>query len=304
MVLGRQVLATHTALVPDAATPDPRAEALLAIAFRGRLPPDRLRTIAEAAAHARRGDHALANLRLAFASPTRVPEPDAIALRMELACQALDGGVPPLALLKALDLADQDGSARSSALARTYDPDQPRVPAGHGRESGRWGEGGDEPAPSQAARPLDGRVQVAANGDFPPPPPGYNPKTWTQDLTRDGKIRLRTPEGRYYTMHVEDDGHWRHWDVRGPDNNDEGQWPGGSSKRRPGQKQPAYGKQGPVDPSGDAKPWTSPDSLYVTPHELTPARPPIVPTIPETPQFGPSIKGPIIEELVPVPGIP
>lgn len=224
---------------------------------------------------------------------------------MELACQALDGGVPPLALLEALDLAGPDEVAAPENLSRAYDPDQPRVPAGYGRESGRWGESaGEGTAPSRVARPSDGRVQVAADGDFPPPPPGYNPKTWTHGVHSNGKIWLRDPSGRTYTMHVEDQKHWRHWDVQGPDNNNEGQWPRGSSRPREGQKQAPYGKQGPVDPSGDAKPWTPPGNLYVVPHELAPVRPPVGSTVPGTPQFAPSIRGPIIEEFVPILGVP
>jgi hypothetical protein len=66
-------------------------------------------------------------------------------LRLFLAEQCLAAGVTPAALMKAQGL--------DRALAK-YREDEPRVPAGHRRESGRWTSGGAG----------DGRIQVAVGG--------------------------------------------------------------------------------------------------------------------------------------------
>jgi len=90
-------------------------------------------------------------------------------------------------------------------------------------------------------------------GQLPPPPPGYNPWTWTSGQWDNSRWFVRSPDGRTYTAHPEDDGHWRHWD----DDND-GQWPPNSKKPWPGQKKKPYGDQCSTDPSGDAPEWKPP----------------------------------------------
>ena len=112
-----------------------------------------LHHVEAAAAHWQRGDKALANLRLVFA---RLPRPgDTAAVeRLALTERLLDEGLAPGSLMKALwPQPVEDG-------LRRYDPAQPRVPAGHGVESGRWefadGSAGD-------VRFDDGRIVVAAN---------------------------------------------------------------------------------------------------------------------------------------------
>lgn len=57
--------------------------------------------------------------------------------------------------------------------------------------------------------------------DYPPAPPGYNPGTWTTGQWDNGKWVLTDPDGRNWTIHPEDKGHWRHWDKRGPGGKDE-----------------------------------------------------------------------------------
>lgn len=52
------------------------------------------------------------------------------------------------------------------SLARKYRPDQPRVPAGSGLESGRWTRiGGGAPAGEHPSRPAD-RIVVAGGYSF------------------------------------------------------------------------------------------------------------------------------------------
>ncbi|MGO9774247.1 MAG: hypothetical protein ACLPSW_32780, partial [Roseiarcus sp.] len=65
--------------------------------------------------------------------------------RLFLAEELLDAGMSPAALMKGLGF---DAPARGLAK---YDPNQPRVPAGSGKNSGRWGSGGgaaQAPAPA------------------------------------------------------------------------------------------------------------------------------------------------------------
>jgi len=100
-----------------------------------------------------------------------------------------------------------------------------------------------------------------AIGDFPPPPPGYDPRTWTTGQWDDGKLFVKDPRTKTtYTCHPEDEHHWRHWDKQSDDgdDDDEGRWPRKSKKPWPGQKRAPYGDQSASDPSGDAPPWQPP----------------------------------------------
>lgn len=107
-----------------------------------------------ASAHWQCGEKALANLRLAFAHLPKLREP-ADAYRMCLAEHLLDAGVAPASLMQGLSdgLGDDLGK---------YNRDEPRVPAGSGRESGWWtSEPGGGFAPD-ASRP--GTIVVAEEG--------------------------------------------------------------------------------------------------------------------------------------------
>lgn len=79
------------------------------------------------------GDKALAQIRLAYIGLPVIDEKG--AYRLHLAADLLDKGFSPLLLLKELGL-----SSSLRALEK-YSPDQPRVPAGSGRERGRWTSG-------------------------------------------------------------------------------------------------------------------------------------------------------------------
>ena len=114
-----------------------------------------------------------------------------------------------------------------------------------------------------------------AAGDFPPPPPGYNKANWPQGQWSNGKWWLKDPNGNIWTIHPEDSGHWRHWDKRDSDGDDEGQQPPNSGKPRSGQKK-LKPNQCPSDPNGDTPPWV-PKSL------MSPNSPPLVPLIRASP---------------------
>ena len=135
-----------------------RLHALLAAAHGRPMSPDLPRHLGEAFAHWRRGDKALANIRLAYA---RIPRLDdrSDAYRLFLAEELLDAGMSPAALMKGLGF---DAPARGLAK---YDPNQPRVPAGSGRNSGRWGSGGgaaQAPAPAKSIRPPAAAMPAAS----------------------------------------------------------------------------------------------------------------------------------------------
>ena len=137
-----------------------RLPALLAAAHGRPMSPDLPRHLGEAFAHWRRGEKALANIRLAFAQIPRLGD-RAGAYRLFLAEELLDAGMSPAALMKALGF---DEPARRLAK---YDPNQPRVPAGSGRNSGRWGsDGGNNSTNSvQTALNVDPRVASDARPD-------------------------------------------------------------------------------------------------------------------------------------------
>jgi RHS repeat-associated protein len=116
-----------------------------------------------------------------------------------------------------------------------------------------------------------------AIGDLPPPPPGYNPNTWTQGQWSNGRSWLRDPEGNTYTVHPEDASHWRHWDKRDKDNNDQGQCPPNSGKPRPGQEK-LKENQSETDPNGDGPSWVPRQSLPDAPIPAVPV--PIIPVDP------------------------
>lgn len=101
-----------------------------------------------------RGDKCLAHFHLAFAGLPQIDETD--AARLALAGEALAKGASPAELLKALGL---DGD---SLDARKFNPDQPHVPAGNGREGGRWTSSENGPGDDG---PLHEGRSVAAGGE-------------------------------------------------------------------------------------------------------------------------------------------
>ena len=129
-----------------------------------------------------------------------------------------------------------------------------------------------------SARPLRYvDVRGLAIGDFPPPPPGYNPQTWSQGQWPNGKYYLIDPDRGIWTVHPEDDGHWRHWDKQDSDGDDDGMWPPNSKKPWPGQKR-LKPDQCTRDPNGSAPTWDPLDSDLPTgdPKSVMPFLPDLV----------------------------
>ncbi len=109
---------------------EPRAIALLATAFERPIDLRVLAKISHACELWNDGEKALAHIHLAHAGLPLCGEGE--ALRLFAADELLRSDVTPDALMKA-----QGVDPAALALLK-YSPDQPRVPAGHGRESGQW----------------------------------------------------------------------------------------------------------------------------------------------------------------------
>ena len=152
--------ARHGGLALDAE--GPRVLALLSVAAERAVPGDVLAPIIAASDHWRRGDKALANIRLVQARLPRITS--AIDARnVGEAADLLDGGLVPGALMKALGF--------DAAALRKFNPGQPRVPAGSGPTGGQWANGSD--AGATAARPRRSAphlpiVPIGATGPMRP----------------------------------------------------------------------------------------------------------------------------------------
>jgi hypothetical protein len=111
-----------------------RVLSLLTVAYREPLGGGVIEKIRRAGEFWRSGEKALAQIHLAFLGLPKIDETD--AYRLFLAGTALEKGASPSDLLKAL------GFPRAARDIEKYWEDQPRVPAGSGRESGEWTSGG------------------------------------------------------------------------------------------------------------------------------------------------------------------
>jgi len=101
-----------------------------------------------------------------------------------------------------------------------------------------------------------------AIGDNPPPPPGYDPNTWTHGTwPNNGKDYLNDPDGNNWTIHPEDAKHWPHWDkTTNPGSKNTVQVPKGAGKPRPGQKKLKPTQSGSDPNAPNAEPWEPPSS--------------------------------------------
>jgi len=137
------------------------ARAMLTVAYERRPVPKR--TVAQmrrAVDLWRQGEKALAQLHLAFIGLPDVDE--CVAYRLLLAKKALEAGVSPEALIKAV------GFNQTALDFEKYNRDQPRVPAGQGRESGRWTSGANNQQTfneGRSGRDKNGLIQLADISD-------------------------------------------------------------------------------------------------------------------------------------------
>ncbi len=137
-----------------------RVLSLLTAAYREPLAGGVIETIRRAGEFWRAGEKALAQTHLALLGLPKIDEAD--AYRLFLAGTALEKGVNPSELMKAF------GFPRPARDIEKYNPDQPRVPAGSGRESGQWASGGGAPRQTFVER-VEIRVAGATMSDVNPP---------------------------------------------------------------------------------------------------------------------------------------
>jgi hypothetical protein len=131
---------------------------LLSVAYGHEVPLAVLGSLRRVAKHWHGGDKCLAAIHLAQMGLPGIGE-DA-AYRLSLAAELIDAGVAPRELARELGFGLPHGLIK-------YDPDQPRVPAGSGRESGEWTTSGDAPSGDAAELPLTEGRSVSANaGDI------------------------------------------------------------------------------------------------------------------------------------------
>ena len=119
----------------DEAAESERAVALVSVAIGRPLDASAATHVRRSLAKAREGDAPLALTHLALAGVGRLDDPREDSRRPFIADGLMKADVPPSTILAALSDAPPD------ALDRAYNPDQPRVPAGNGRPSGRWTNG-------------------------------------------------------------------------------------------------------------------------------------------------------------------
>lgn len=120
-----------------------RMVALLAAAYGATVSRSALDHIWRASDQWGCGETCLASIHLAYTGLPKLEDPEEASFRLFLADRALTDGVTPRELLKACGVDPES----VDLLKARFNPAQPRVPAGHGLESGRWA-GSDAPAPA------------------------------------------------------------------------------------------------------------------------------------------------------------
>ena len=107
---------------------------LLSVAYGHEVPLAVLGSLRRVAKHWHGSDKCLAAIHLAQMGLPGIGE--GAAYRLSLAAELIDAGLAPRELARELGFDPPAGLLK-------YDPDQPRVPAGSGRESGEWTTSGD-----------------------------------------------------------------------------------------------------------------------------------------------------------------
>lgn len=125
-----------------------RIVALLGAANRHPIRPSVLAYIGRALVKQSEGETTLALIYLALTGLPKLARPKEDARRLFMADGLMNAVVAPRIILQALEL----DPAPLDELERRYNPDQPRVPAGNGRESGQWTDGGPDSAGGSSVR--------------------------------------------------------------------------------------------------------------------------------------------------------
>ncbi len=126
-----------------------RVAALLAAAYGRAIGPSELAYIRGALEKQSEGQTPLALVYLALADLPKLQPPAEAAWRLAAADELMKGGMARGEILGALGI----GKTAGEEFVRAYNPDQPRVPAGNGRESGQWTSGDNADDADDAASP-------------------------------------------------------------------------------------------------------------------------------------------------------
>jgi hypothetical protein len=124
---------------PTEVTPasEARLFALLSVAYGRAIEPRAFNYVRRALVKRAQGEVTVASMHLALSGLPRLHEPKEDARRLFMADGLMKAGVAPRMIMQALEF----DRAPLDELERSYDPAQPRVPAGNGRPSGRWTSG-------------------------------------------------------------------------------------------------------------------------------------------------------------------
>jgi hypothetical protein len=117
---------------------EPRLIALLTAAHLSRPTARALTHLGKAAESWRNGEDPLASMHLVLSKLERLRNPEADACRLFIADGLLKMGVEPNVVVDAIE----SGGDAFGGLEKEYNPEEPRVPVGSGRESGQWTTGG------------------------------------------------------------------------------------------------------------------------------------------------------------------
>jgi|GEM_PF-3593060 hypothetical protein len=131
---------------------------LLSIAHRCAVPPAVFGFLRRASKHWRSGDKTLACMQLSQSGLGKLDEEG--AYRLSLAAELIEAGFTPRELARELGLSPVQFDISK------YDENQPRVPAGNGRESGRWTSADGTPAVAPESTLTEGRSAEANAGDI------------------------------------------------------------------------------------------------------------------------------------------
>jgi hypothetical protein len=158
-------------LLQDLRGQEARVLALLAAAYGRAVAPAVLGNIGRAVKSWRDGDGCLAHIHLAHSGLRPPGDLRTAACRLFIAECAMEAGMSPRDIFKALRV----GGSYVDAVEKTYNPDEPRVPAGSGTPSGEWTSGatgsGDDSAQTTAS--TDGAQDPSQLSRMPAPAPSF-----------------------------------------------------------------------------------------------------------------------------------
>jgi Restriction endonuclease fold toxin 5 len=148
-----------------------RILALLAAAYGRAVAPAVLGNIGRAVKSWREGDGCLAHIHLAHSGLRPPGDLRSAACRLFVAESAMKAGMSPRAILHALKI----GSSYVDTMEKTYNSDEPRIPAGSGKPSGEWTSGaagsGDDSVQTTAS--TDSTQDSSLLGRMPAPAPSF-----------------------------------------------------------------------------------------------------------------------------------